>query len=273
LLGSDGVFANGLTEMLPHIEQDQLYQRYDTDKPWYMQDAAVASAIIPVLVCPSVSERVNPTNDKFFSFAAQSIGSPIGANLGVTDYVFSKGASDGFCRSPFSMPDSELGMFDYNLVVQGRIVKDGLSNTLAMGEGAGGPLCKSSECVAPDLPPFNPQYASEPYSARQYWIGSGNARTIQRKTGWSSAGHFACTVAQLNKRPVTQFLFDDKAAAHCEGTLSDATSTHRVPNFRSDHVGGGNFAMGDASVRFIQEDVDMEFYRALSTIHGEDSAR
>ncbi len=39
-------------------------------------------------------------------------------------------------------------------------------------------------------------------------------------------------------------------------------------NFRADHRGGGNFLMADGSVHFIVDSVDMNTYRALSTIQG-----
>jgi prepilin-type N-terminal cleavage/methylation domain-containing protein len=269
--GVDGVFANGLTEMLPFLEQPGLAGQYDPKKTWYMQEAAVASAVIPVFVCPSVAERENPTDDAFFEFAALTIESPIGRVLGTTDYIFSKGASDAFCQNPLDMPSSELGMFDYNLRLKTSMVEDGLSNTFAMGEGAGGLMCRNPGCLTPDMPTPDKLYSSVPYQARQYWIGSGNVRKIQKRFGWSSAGHFGCTVDRLNKQPVTQFLFDDGAPPSCLGTLSNASNRHRVPNFRSDHAGGAYFALGDGAVLFVDEQIDMDVYRARSTIAGSES--
>ena len=41
------------------------------------------------------------------------------------------------------------------------------------------------------------------------------------------------------------------------------------PNwFRSLHPGGGDFGMGDASVRFISDDISLTTYRALATVRG-----
>jgi prepilin-type N-terminal cleavage/methylation domain-containing protein len=41
------------------------------------------------------------------------------------------------------------------------------------------------------------------------------------------------------------------------------------PNwFRSVHPGGGNFGMGDASVRFVSDDISLTTYRALATVRG-----
>jgi prepilin-type processing-associated H-X9-DG protein len=271
LLGSDGVFANGLTEMLPYYEQAQLAAAYDKGKPWYMQDKAVASAVIPLLVCPSVGNRNNPTDDAFFEFASLTIKSPIGSILGVTDYVFSKGASDAFCKTPLEMPPNELGLFDYDLEARTKHVGDGLSNTFAMGEAADGLMCQNPGCTEPDMVKPSKLYSGEPYQARQYWIGSGNIKQILVEFKWASAGHFACTVDPLNKQPVTQFLFDDDGPFSCEGTLSNPSNPHRVPNFRSAHPGGGNFCYADSSVHFVNDGIDLAVYRARSTIAGAES--
>jgi prepilin-type processing-associated H-X9-DG protein len=34
------------------------------------------------------------------------------------------------------------------------------------------------------------------------------------------------------------------------------------------HSGGANFALGDGSVRFIQQSIDMAIYRALASRNG-----
>jgi hypothetical protein len=40
--------------------------------------------------------------------------------------------------------------------------------------------------------------------------------------------------------------------------------------FRSHHPGGANFTLADASARFLSETIDLEVYRALFTIAGEE---
>jgi prepilin-type processing-associated H-X9-DG protein len=40
---------------------------------------------------------------------------------------------------------------------------------------------------------------------------------------------------------------------------------------RSLHPGGVNVVMGDASVRYIADDIDIELWRAMSTINGSES--
>ncbi len=269
---SDGVFQNALTQLLPFLEETNLYSLYDSNETWYYQQASTARQPISLFLCPSNADKINPVKDEFFAFAADVMNSPIGDEAGLSDYVLSKGASDGFCIVPETMPASEQGMFDYDLVVKLKDITDGTSNTLAMGEGASGPhwlLCRDPGCTTPDMP--SPIFAGEPYPARQYWIGSGNTSYLLRSFMYASAGHFACTLDPLNKSPVTQFLYNEKAnPTNCEGTLTNPGNTHRVPNFRSDHPGGGNFLFGDGSVQYVQESIDMRVYRAFSTIAGED---
>jgi prepilin-type N-terminal cleavage/methylation domain-containing protein/prepilin-type processing-associated H-X9-DG protein len=273
---ADGVFKNGFTQLLPHYEEVAVAAIYENQKPWYMQQARVASTVIPLLICPSNGDLPNPVEEKFFDFAAQTVQSPIGSILGRTDYVFSKGASDAFCMQPHLMPRSERGMYDYNLTLKAAKVTDGMSKTFAIGEGASGInwiLCRDPGCTTPDMPTPIPDLNSTggPYMARQFWIGSGNVAGVLSSFQWASAGHFACTVDPLNKRPVTQFLFDDKIKVRsCLGTLSQKSNTERVPNFRSNHPGGANFLMGDGSVHFVAEDIDMGSYRALSTVANGD---
>jgi len=43
-----------------------------------------------------------------------------------------------------------------------------------------------------------------------------------------------------------------------------------VYSFRSNHSGGANFAMGDASVQYVSESIDINLYRALATYSGKE---
>lgn len=272
MFGADGVFANGFTELLPYLEQTNLANRYDADQTWYFQDDTVAATPIPTLTCPSVAGLENPIEDLCLGFVATTIGSPLGDYYGRTDYALSKGVNDCFCSDPQGIPRTERGMFDYNTKVRPSTITDGLSNSISVGEAAGGPkwlLCQNPGCSVPDLPSPIPKFASSPYTARQYWIGGGNVRLAFQSFRYGSGGHFACTLEPLNKSPVIHFLFDDQAdLSDCRGTLSNPSNTHRIPNFRSDHPGGGNFLFGDGSVRFVAETIEMEVYRAVSTIVG-----
>jgi prepilin-type N-terminal cleavage/methylation domain-containing protein/prepilin-type processing-associated H-X9-DG protein len=272
VFGSDGMFGNAFTQLLPFLEEKGIFSRYLPEKVWYLQSAEIAQAVIPVLNCPT-TDHPNPLVDKVLGTVATAIQSPIGDTFATTDYVFSKGVNDSFCDDPASIPANERGMFDYNFRNRVSRVTDGTNHTICMGEGAGGrnwQLCKDPGCQMPDLPKPLDKYTSEPYYARQFWIGAGNVERLQQLFYWSAAGHFACTLENLNKKPVTQFLFSNTyGTLECKGTLSiGSKNQHRVPNFRSDHPGGGNFLFADGHVQFLLETIDPDVYRALSTIAG-----
>jgi hypothetical protein len=273
IVGTDGVFKNAFVALLPFIEQQQLWERYNSKLPWYYQDADVARTVIPGFICPSNDIIANPWTEPFFVTAAKATRSPLGGELALATYVFSKGTNDAYCRSLDEIPVEELGMFDYASSIQEKQIVDGLSRTFAMGEAANGPhwqLCSADDCEAPDLATPDPRYTDGPYFARQFWIGSGNVRLLyDSPVHLALTGNFACTLAPLNKFPVTHFLYDDVTKGQqCRGSLGNSANTHRVPNFRSDHAGGGYFLMGDGSVTFVTATIAIPVYRALSTIAG-----
>ena len=273
-------FDNAFTQMLPYFEEQSIRNLYQFDQPWHMQTAEVAALRVELFVCPTNASKPNPFEEKAVIVFAGLINSPLGRGngmMGLTDYALCKGVNDAFCEAPINVPANERGMFDYRLRVRSADLTDGASKTIAMGEGAGGPhwpLCANPGCRIPHegLPTPLPQLSSEPYYARQWWIGAGNAKILQNLLKLSTAGHLACTLEPLNKSPVTQFLFDEAAPPEvCAGTFTrGAQNPHRVPNFRSDHPGGGNFLFADGSTRFVDQAVDMDAYRAASTIRGEE---
>jgi prepilin-type N-terminal cleavage/methylation domain-containing protein len=271
-IGHDGVFQNAFVQLLPYIEEGRLADLYDDKYPWYWQKATLASATFPTLMCPSNYDADNPYFDALFDFLSKALQSPIGGNFGLTTYVFSKGPNDAYCNNGNLIPLKERGMFDYNLTVKTSQVTDGMSKTFCVGEAASGlhwKLCDAPGCTVANL---EPPVDLDPYYARQYWIGSGGNRSIYDSSAhWASTGILAGTVDPINKNPVTFFLYDDtQGGTQCSGTLTNSSNTHRVPNFRSDHPGGANFMMGDASTQFIREDIDMNVFHALSTIAGGD---
>ena len=89
----------------------------------------------------------------------------------------------------------------------------------------------------------------------------------------------ACTLEPMNKTPVTHAWANTGDLSGCNKSGPSATGTksgigyqqtnggtHRTPNFRSDHAGGGNFLFADGSVHYLTETIDMLVYQQLSTI-------
>ncbi len=262
-------YASHFTMLLPYVDQANLYNIYNSNVPWSQQPGAtVSSKSIPVYLCPSAAHS-NPLDCSAINTAFGGALPVFAAgSLGATDYILSKGPNDSWClyNSPTPVPSSQLGMFD--LVHHTRLsdVTDGASNTMAVGEGTGGSkwtVCTGIGCTTPATPGV----------AYQGWIQANfNTKYVANAFGAAmprSTSIFGSTIERQNKNPVTESLYGDLNSAddnNCNDSLNGGVST--TSNFRSDHVGGGNFLFGDGAVRFLSENIDQTQYKQLSTIRG-----
>lgn len=108
---------NGWVFLLPHIEQQNLYDQYDFGSDWKSAtNLPLASVKVETFLCPS--------NNSAIAQNGGIDGEPI-------DYVMSKGALA-------YLHDQNLisGVFDVNSKTTFADISDGSSNTLLMGEGA-----------------------------------------------------------------------------------------------------------------------------------------
>lgn len=262
--------ATPFTAILPFIEQRNIYDRYVFELPWQSQPPGLENQALPLFICPSVPIS-NPGNVR-------------GRTVGLTHYVFSKGSNDaigveGSTQQTLAalyddaptfgeIPSSERGMFNFNQSTQFRDLVDGSSNTFAMGEGAGGPLnllCAGLGCTDP--------LSTNNSEANVAWMIGEPANRQDAEDKLYSSGLLASTVERLNKNPVTATYFDVdpdapdlESLVDCRSSLNGGADT--ASNFRSAHVGGGLFLIGDGSVRFLNEYVDALTYRSLSTMAG-----
>jgi prepilin-type N-terminal cleavage/methylation domain-containing protein len=256
IVSPDGstVYANGLVMLFPYFEQANLASLYDPTQPWFMHASNVAKTAIPLFVCPSNS-KPNPFTVTGFS----AFGVPVGDTFGATDYVFCKGSGDANCMERLS--PAERGAFFTNRGTRLAQILDGASNTIAMGEGAGGGrwlLCRGAGCTIP----FNGVHGQVP--ATNPWITGGLGASFLESAGILVSGIWGCTVEPPNKSPVTDSFIDLAAIHDCRSSANGGP--HSTANFRSDHSGGVFFLFADDSVHFIPERIDLLTYRRLSTI-------
>ncbi|MEO2036060.1 MAG: DUF1559 domain-containing protein [Planctomycetaceae bacterium] len=252
------VYATATTMLLPHLDHSALRNLYNQSVSWDQQSPKVATTVIPVLICPSNTGRVTGSSEIVRTLFG---GALVGDTFAVTTYLYCKGVNDAWCHPPGRMLAAEHGMFNSsfgNWTTQIKDITDGTSQTIAIGEGATGHewvVCHGAGCTAPTAHP-----------AEQAWIVGGvNPKNIA-ENGLMSPNPFGCTMDPLNKNPVTDSAIDIPTAHDC--TSSANGGRHSTSNFRSSHIGGGNFLFADGSVQFISENIDMLTYQGLSTIAG-----
>ncbi len=209
--------------ILPHLEQQSLYNLYDFSQP--NLDAALfpnsmeklGSAIIPSLVCPSDSHP-----ERYFGSGTHNYA----ASRGPTS-VFENPSC--FCvhewKSLAQSPADSLTDFAGPFTRMGTRLKlaqisDGLSNTLFFGE-------------------VRPQYSEH---ARNGWSPSNN-------------GNGYCTTLI----PMNYDTSKENSPDPCHQSCNWNTEV----GFKSAHVGGVNFLVGDGSVRFLGQNLDHNLYQAL----------
>jgi prepilin-type N-terminal cleavage/methylation domain-containing protein/prepilin-type processing-associated H-X9-DG protein len=163
----------------------------------------------PVFVCPSDTAR--PWRDGYDYHKATS------------SYAMMSG-THGPPGHGKSVKYENDGMFMYCTAIRAKEVRDGLSNTIFLGEVYDGHLIM----------------------VNNVWV-QGTRHSELRST-----------VNPINTPPG-------------QGICDTAGDYDQNGAFASRHRGGANFLFGDGRVEFVNENIDLETYQALSTRYGRDS--
>jgi prepilin-type processing-associated H-X9-DG protein/prepilin-type N-terminal cleavage/methylation domain-containing protein len=262
--------ATGFTLLLPYLEEDNLYRTYHFDDPWWApSNTQAVGTPIRLLFCPS--NRDTGLIDLRPIAAQWSTRLPPAA--AACDYAFCRGANGALHRDWTRIPLQVRGVFNIRPDPAGtgvRLldVRDGTSNTFALGEAAGG----SPQFLAADLnDPSQPAIdvlTGQPVPLEQAWCAAGAGDPSHAIYG----SVFAVTAQYgmapdprdepMNRRPATPTVYSGDPRG------DNAAGRDRISGFRSRHPGGCNFLFCDGSARFIAQGIDPATYRALSTYAG-----
>ena len=243
---SKGSFAHGTTlwvELLPYLEQDNLYSRWDYGD--YRKNVggrdATAAQVLNNLVCPSDYLPVNPVDWTDIGFWWPELA------FGRGFYAVSSYGGNGGTLSFNDVVGSSIyphdGVFYQSSRVRMTDITDGTSNTFLFGERSHRDPEWDRLTAAFD-PGFTPLTRWCPWG----WPGDPD-------------GAAACTTlstpAPINYRVPP---------------LSDpgdwSWEWMRLCAFGSGHPHGANFAFADGSVRFVSEAIPLSQLQALSTRSG-----
>jgi len=234
--------------VLPYLEQAQIAQQYVEDEPyayevgeeftWNTLDSAgntvtagtrTATGTNKTLATIKLNVFRCPSMTEPSSTVTQS-GVTVPRFLAVSSYLANLGnrGINGSAVKTTSTQDSTTdGLFNIYTQSSMRDVTDGLSNTFMFGEGS-------------------------------YHFTTDAAGTVVSENGptWVS-GLFGYSNGLVSQE------FNTKSSVTPSGLPSDVK--YGAQAFRSEHTGGGHFALGDGAVRFVSENIDRNLYRSLGT--------
>jgi prepilin-type N-terminal cleavage/methylation domain-containing protein/prepilin-type processing-associated H-X9-DG protein len=267
----------GLTLLLPYLEQQNLFDKYDQTKNWNDPLNVVVKTVVPTLICPSSPE---PTRLDGLPELATSAGGTWSASIAaVTDYAPTIGVDqrlailevsgvpvlDPNTVGPPGTQGPGSGVIIKNAKPRFADVTDGLSNTILYAESAGRPCLYQ----------------------RGNRIGTIGSTTAGTATNFINGGGWA--------RPASEFTIDGATADGTQVGALDASDvlypvnrtngadvankyeapagfpyygTEGTSEVYAFHPGGANVALADGSVRLINESIPLKEFAALVTRSG-----
>jgi prepilin-type processing-associated H-X9-DG protein len=220
--GSPAKNHHGLfTYMLPFLEQQNVYDQLDLNgNTW--NDTVKRYIAIPTYICPSYPGEPVITDASLDAFKRGALTT----YQGVGGAIVGRGET---VKSPTTYGDiPNNGIFDWGAQRRIRDVRDGLSNTMMIGEFVSA-NCTSAGCAPPQG------------EIRPWMLGAN--------TGDAS---YAFKVVQHPPN----------------SKLSRSSVPYNHFNMSSAHPGGLHFLFADGSVHFISDSINFDDYQALATLNG-----
>ncbi len=197
----------------------------------------------------------------------------------VTDYLFN-GGSDNYASVPYARAGLR-GPVGFNSRVRLGEMTDGLSNSFLLGESAGGNAANklvamggigSSRRVCVPTAEFARQSSYSSFYFDNLMFQAYGRAHLASDSGLIVGGGLVAkatdaTGAFYGPNDCGMITHSDDVW-YIGGLPWPTTSGQRVPNFRSVHLGGVQFALCDGSVRPVKNSIAPAVYMGLSSIAG-----
>jgi prepilin-type N-terminal cleavage/methylation domain-containing protein/prepilin-type processing-associated H-X9-DG protein len=226
--------TNVWVELLPYIEQDNLYKLWDNNDNRNTLTGglnATTAHVIKLLICPS---------DALSQTVVELKTAPIGPPWPLGFYGLSSyGGNAGTLSLPFNFSRDGIFWIDSSVSLNEFINGDGSSNTFLFGE----------------------RYHRDPEFDVRQPVVSPRIPTLAEHGKW---GVVASEGVMPNVTLSTPVPINYRVPPGGDAS----TVLNRICAFGSGHPGGANFAFADGHVRFLRESTSLQTLRALSTRAG-----
>jgi prepilin-type N-terminal cleavage/methylation domain-containing protein len=223
--------------ILPYIEQQPLYKRYRFDLSYSStQNAAVGATIIPGLYCPS-----GPSPQQYTDPNSVVKGNP------TTHYYGVMGPAG--LTNPTT---NKIGAITYSYTVgdatsNGAWSAHGILSHYRETTGSA-----STNRIVRVADVIDGTSATLMLAERSMHLPNGQTNDYRTWIRGNNGGSGACKCVTY---PINS-------------TFYNGSNNFNHISFGSDHPGGCHFALGDASVRFLAETVDLSLYKAMASMNG-----
>ena len=247
--------------LLPFMEQQPLYSQVNFNYMWGpnvlgkwnanvvgQQNSTVRSTVVNALLCPSDNSPSRDTNN------ADEIGNNSAAG---TSYVGNLGDNCLACAPDVALAGQVTFCASQGYNCRGNQLGDPSSQTIPPSGGTGSGIFWR-ECSGVSFADITDGTSSTFLAGEQ----------LMRVTNWNSwveaNQSIGSTALPLNYL-APGVAITSTGSIRVSDSSSDLGNWHHWYSFRSNHPGGGNFAMCDGSVKFIKSSISMPVYQALST--------
>jgi prepilin-type N-terminal cleavage/methylation domain-containing protein/prepilin-type processing-associated H-X9-DG protein len=252
----------GLTKLLPYFEEANAFKAYDFTKNWSDPvNLPVTSKRIAGLLCPS-----SPADQNRLDGLPE--GSPWSPTLvACTDYSPTIGVDPRL--GPASVPGGQLGLVDAETVT---VNSSGLPNSGMLRKNETTRLSDVNDGLSHTI--MYAESAGRPYLYRKgKLVGRNLAANRVNAGGWSRpASDFSVDGASIDGATLPGPVAINATNGDQAGGLSfplpyyGSEGTGEAHSF---HSGGANFVLGDGSVHFIAENVNIrEFAKLVACADG-----
>jgi len=252
-----------LAHLTPFLDQTNAYRSINLDVPLFAppsfdvspQNRVAAGLLVSVFLCPSDQGR--PVSEGF------GVG-----KLGPTNYAGCTGTGKGG-GTPFK-DEGVDGTFFINSDTKFSDFLDGASNTIVMSESTLGTGDEST--TDPAFVQNSPDTVYRTvFGAPLSEGGCGGAThwNLSNRRGfmWVN-GEYRCTL-------YNHFYAPNSKTPDCLGFSLSKDPAKRFTGYgwraaRSHHIGGVNVLVGDGSVRFVSDTINLAVWRGLATLNGKE---